>query len=197
MDERASISRRTRPRAVVRLAGALVALGALGPSAAPGADPPARAPVYLRLWVAPTGERLEGRLVDDDAESLVLQNDDWDKKHDTRRIARRDISRLEVRNRESKKGKGLLLGVAAGLGVAAIVGLTSKDYTKVEGCFLCWSKADQAGLTAVLTVPVGGLIGLAVAPGGQWTRVSSPDRLIGKAPSRAADGFSARVVLSF
>jgi len=176
----------------VALVPTLVPLNVLGAEAKPDAPP------YLRIRVGPSGKRIEGRLVDDDAQHLVLQNHDRESKVRTVRVPRKDIFRLEVRDRPSHRGKGALIGAGVGLGVAAIVGLASRDYSKDAGCLvLCWSKPEQGAAAALLTVPIGSLIGLGVSRGSHWTDVPSPERFTGKAPRRSADGLAAQIVLKF
>jgi hypothetical protein len=104
----------------------------------------------------------------------------------------------------ARRRKGAAIGALVGLGAAVAVGLAIGEdcsaFQEVDhplgdlvarlGRNLCYSKGETAGVLAILTVPAGALLGLAVAPGEKW-HPSSPDRLrVGITPVRGGAGLT-------
>jgi len=146
------------------------------------ADEPAPVAPGLRVRLtAPSvsGKRLVGTVVGLDDATLTLQREGG---KETLQVPRGAITTTEVSWRRSRKGKGAAIGALVGLGAAVVVGLAiGQDCETVppfEPLFdlLCLSNGESVGVLAILTVPAGALLGLAVAPGEKW-HPSSPDRL--------------------
>jgi len=126
------------------------------------------------------GKRVVGTLVGLDAATLTLQP-----KGSTRTIEvpRAAITRLEASRRPSQRGKGAGLGLLAGLGAAAVIGVMAGD-TCGPDSWLCFDKTATAAMAAVLTVPVGVLVGVGAARGERWEIYDSPRVHVGLGPVR-------------
>lgn len=176
-------------RRLVRNMTALIAV-VLGVSVARADEPaPVAAGARVRL-TAPSvsGKRLVGTLVGLDDTTLTLQRQGG---KETLQVPRGAITTTEVSWRRSRKGKGAAIGALVGLGAAVAIGLAAgdDDCSSVQDVgnpwldltahvlrTFCHSKGEMAAFAAILTVPAGALLGLAVAPGEKW-QPSSPDRL--------------------
>jgi hypothetical protein len=184
---------------------ALIALGVGVSVAQPDEPVPPVLGTRVRLTVpSVAGKRLIGIVRDVDDAMLTLQRD-GDK--GTLQVPRSAITKVEVSRRRSRKGKGAVIGMLVGLGAAVGVGLAegqdcgsppeddSFGYSFVFHS-LCFSKAETAFITGVLTVPVGTLLGLVAAPREKW-EVSSASRLkVAVAPVRGG-GVRAAVTVRF
>jgi hypothetical protein len=147
------------------------------------ADEPARvAPGPRVRLTAPSvsGQRLVGTVVGLDDATLTLQRQGGKERL---QVPRGAITTTEVSWRRSRKGKGAAIGALVGLGAAVVVGFALGDNCgntvpelELFISFACHTKAEFAAATAILTVPAGALLGLAVAPGEKW-QPSSLDRL--------------------
>jgi hypothetical protein len=126
-----------------------------------------------------------------------------------REVPRSAITRIEVSRRPSRRGKGVGIGVLAGLGAAVAIGIaTGDDCGSLPGPAeaddfvarlnrnLCMDNSATGLVAAILTVPVGAVIGMGAAGGEKWAR-TSPDRLrLAVKPTRTG-GLGAAVSLRF
>ena len=159
--------------------GAFMGLVAVGPVQADdtnGLSPGAR----VRL-TAPSvsGKRLVGTLRSlDDVTLTFLPRGATE----TMQVPRSAITGLEV-GRGSRRRKGAIIGAVAGLASGVVLGLaTGQDCSEPEfhdlfvalvgGC----RGTTRAAVISVATVPVGALLGFALAPGEKWETVT-PGRL--------------------
>jgi hypothetical protein len=141
-----------------------------------------------------SGRRLVGTLVGMDETSLTLRAD---KGKGTLAVPRNSITRLEVSRHPSRRGKGAGIGALVGIGAAVVLGVAagddcsfpparSEELDLVERLDrnLCFGKGETALAAAIVTVPLGTLLGYAAAPGERWV-ATSPDRLrVAVAPAR-------------
>jgi hypothetical protein len=154
------------------------------------ADEPVPVAPGLRVRLtAPSvsGKRLVGTVVALDDATLTLQRQGG---QETLQVPRGAMTTTEVSWRRSRKGKGAAIGGLVGLGAAVAIGLAAgEDCSPFQDVgdplgdavahFLrsfCYSKGEMAAVAAILTLPAGALLGLAVAPGEKW-QPSSLDRL--------------------
>jgi hypothetical protein len=108
-------------------------------------------------------------------------------------LDRQNVTKLDLSLRRSRRGRGALIGLGAGVAAAFLVGLASGSD---ENCTLvCFSAAELGGMLSVLLGPAGAAIGAGLAPGERWQPVA-PDRIRlgpGGAPRpRAAIAFTVR-----
>ena len=146
--------------------------------------------------VAPSVEKhdIVGQLVGDDDASLTIARVNSKGAAAKTVVPLVAVTRVEVSRASSKKGKGALIGAAAGLAVSITLGLTTGD-TNCSGKWLCFNQEETSIIWSVLTVPTGTLVGLLVAPGEKW-EVVDPRRLhVVVGPTRG--GGQIRFALSF
>src|SRR5438132_779879 len=110
------------------------------------------------------GKRVVGRLMAFDADSLKLQPEGA---RETLEVPRAAITRLEVSRRPARRGHGAVMGLLGGLGAAAVIGVMA-GHSCAPGAWLCFDRSDTAAMAAVLTVPLGVLVGIGAAPGERW-----------------------------
>ena len=163
------------------LVGGLIAV-VVGVSVAQADVPGPVAPGSRVRLTAPSVsvERLVGTVVGLDEATLTLQRQGAE---DTLQVPRGAITTFETSEHRSRKGKGAAIGALVGLGAAVALGLAVGEncgdpIPELEPLFsfVCLSKGEAAGVYAILTVPAGALLGLAVAPGEKW-HPSALDRL--------------------
>jgi len=93
---------------------------------------------------------------------------------ETLQVPRGAITTIETSWHRSRKGKGAGIGALVGLGTAVALGLAvgtnCGNVPELEPLLdaLCTSKGESAAVLAILIVPAGALLGLAVAPGEKW-----------------------------
>lgn len=162
----------------------------------------------VRVTLLSSGKRVVGRLVEAKEHELILRRKE-DDETDPLTVPRLDIKRLEVSERPSRRGFGAAIGAAAGVGAAVIVGVAAGEscpgrpsenslltFSQSLSSSLCFNRGETALLTALLTVPLGALLGAAMAPGELWQPVGDPDLALGIGLSPDG-GVSARVTLRF
>lgn len=134
------------------------------------------------------GKRVVGQFVAVDADTLRVQPQGTTEAVEVPRAA---ITRLELSSRPSRRGKGAGLGFLVGLGAAVAIGASADD-----DCWLCFSKPTTGLLAGVLTVPLGTLLGVALAPGERW-ETYPPERVrVAIGPARSG-GVRAAVSVRF
>jgi hypothetical protein len=142
---------------VTLLAQARVALPSEVVEARPGAT--------MRVTTGPMVEgAVVGRLVESDHDTITL---DAGSARTRIRIPRASITRMEVkkgRGRGDHAVIGALIGLGVGLGLAAI------EHSQCKGEWLCGTEFALP----LLTVPVGGLIGVAIPGNRRWVEATSP-----------------------
>jgi hypothetical protein len=162
----------------------------------------------VRITLLSSGKRFVGRLVEAKEHELILRRKE-DDKSDPLSVSRLDIKRLEVSERPSRRGFGAAIGAAAGVGAAVVVGVTAGEscpdhpsenslltFSQSLSSSLCFGRGETALLTALLTVPLGALLGTAIAPGELWQPVDERTLALGVGLSPGG-GVSARVTLRF
>lgn len=177
------------------LAVGLVA-GLVGAGAAQGDEPTgAGSGPRVRLTApAVSGKRLIGTLVRQDDATLTLQRQGA---KETMAVPRAAITRIEVSRHRSRRGKGAGIGALVGLGAAVVIGVAAgEDCYDGRARLICFDKGTMTAASALLTIPVGTLLGMAVAPGERW-QTTTPERLrVALAPVRGG-GVRASLSLRF
>jgi hypothetical protein len=137
-----------------------------------------------------------GQLARDDDENLTIERVNGEgAATKTFVVPRAQVTRVEVSQARSKKGKGALIGAAAGLAVGVGLGLATGD-TNCSGRWLCFNQEETSAIWSILTVPTGALVGALVAHGERWETVD-PSRLhVAVVPVRGR-GAQIRFALSF
>lgn len=178
--------------------------GAVGawPARATGVEESGEAP---RVRVTTRQGQLAGRLVAVRDEAIDLLQAEKGKAH-TRQISRAEILSLELSQRPSRKGRGLALGVVAGLGAALAIGgrcgSSRSGASCVVGATTCNDNvrhtdcAAFVALSGLLTVPLGAALGHGVAPGEKWGPADVTTLEVQPAVSRGG-GFGIRIALGF
>jgi hypothetical protein len=169
------------------------ALGAAGPGS--------------RVRVTTGNERFVGRLAEVRDETVVVKRPRG-KGTEMVEIRKLDIRRLEVSGGPGRRGRGAKIGALVGVGAAIAIGVAAgEDCTTVPGpaswenfteklnSNLCMGHTATGALSAVLTVPLGALVGYAVAPGEKWRSAGVPDLAVQPTVSRGGAGV--RVTLRF
>ena len=167
---------------VVALMASLVGVTAAPADEASPAGPGPR----VRL-TAPTvsGKRLIGTLVRLDEATLTLQQEGAKA---TLIVPRGSITRIELSRHRGRRGKGAGIGALVGIGAAVVLGVAAGEncdfpaarpenldlVERLDRSF-CFGKGEIALAAALVTVPLGTLLGYAAAPGERWV-VTSPDR---------------------
>ena len=137
--------------------------------------------------MAPGVGTIVGALVASDAEAVTLQT----AKGDLRRIPRAELRRLDVSRRPGRRGRGALIGLAAG----AVGGYIWAASTNPDGCTrseynFCFFDGplftdEQSGaMGAVALGALGAVVGALVAPGERWERVPDSAVRVSVAPAR-------------
>jgi len=166
--------------AVILLTAASVATGQL--AAAQGAAGPGS-----RVRVTTANERFVGRLATVRDETVVVKRSRGDRT-ETVEIRKVDIHRLEVSEGPGRRGRGAKIGALVGVGAAIAIGVaagedcmavpgpaTWENFTEKLNSNLCMGHGATGALSAVLTVPLGALVGYAVAPGEKWRSAGVPE----------------------
>jgi hypothetical protein len=162
----------------------------------------------VRVTLLSSGDRIVGQLVEAGDDDLVLRRQKGDQV-ERLRVPHLDVAKLEVSDRRSRKSLGAGIGVLVGVGTAVVVGLAAGEscspppaenslltFSQTLNSNLCIDRADAALLTAIVTIPVGALLGAVIAPGESWRPVDDRDLMlrVGAAPG---GGVSARVAFRF
>jgi hypothetical protein len=142
------------------LAGSSVAAAADAATAAPGS----------RVRVTTANGRMVGRFVELQGETLVLARDAGGEA-EALRVDRRAVVGIELSERRSRRGSWAARGALAGVVAAIVVGVVAGEDCS-SGDSLCFDHGSVALGTAALAVPVGALVGVAVAPGEKWRPVA-------------------------
>jgi hypothetical protein len=159
-----------------------------------------------RVRVTTAEGRLVGRVVTVRGETLVFERAG---RADTLEIRRPEILALEVSERPSRRGRGAAIGALVGVGAAVAIGVAGGDtctaspgpadwgnLTERINSNLCFGHAETALLSGILTVPLGALVGVAIAPGEKWRPVGMNQLSVGATASRGG-GVGLRVTLRF
>jgi hypothetical protein len=100
-------------------------------------------------------------------------------------VPRSAVTRIEVSRRASRKGRGAAIGALVGIAAAVAIGASADGCPAVDpndhglGAALsriCFGKTMTGVGAGILTVPLGVLFGLGIAPGEKWAPTTS-DRL--------------------
>ena len=166
-------------RVAVALAGVLALVTAVNAAEdTPQLEPGTR----VRVESATAQERLVGRLLGLDEESLNLQVED---EEEPRLLPREDITALAVSRGRRSRGWGALIGAGIGIAFGAAMGLGAwKDADDYPG----WM---ESAMRAFFLAPIGALFGLAMPPGERWEDMPLDNvRLsVGPVPGRGASVF--------
>jgi hypothetical protein len=178
---------------------------ALVAAAPASADEPAVA-AGTRVRVTTAEKRLVGRVVTVRDDILVLQRG---AEEDPLEIRRPDVLAIEVSERTSRRGKGAKIGALAGLGGAIALGVVAGEscspppghvgwgnLTEALDANMCFSHAETAFMGGILLVPLGALVGLAVAPGEKWRPAGASGLSVQAGPSRGG-GVGLRLAVRF
>ena len=93
-------------------------------------------------------------------------------------------------------GAAIAIGVAAGEDCKAVPGpATWGNFAEKLNSNLCMGHTATGALSALLTVPLGALVGYAVAPGEKWRSAGVPELTVQPTVSRGGAGV--QVVLRF
>ena len=183
-------------------------INGVGGATAAGAELPAPAVSGARVRVtapAVSGARLVGTVIGIDETRLTLSAG----KGRTVEVPRSAITRLEVSRHPSRRGKGAGIGALVGVGAAIVIGVAAGDdcgsrparpeeLDLVERLDfnLCFGRGELALASALLTVPLGTVLGYAAAPGERWAP-TSPDRLRLAVAPTGGGGVGASLSLRF
>ena len=137
---------------------------------------------------APGIGKLTGSLVASDVDALTLRT----AKGDLRRVPRADVRKLEVSRRPGRRGRGALIGLAAGAIGGYIWGASSNpdgcQPSEYNFCFFgagpLFSDQESGAMGAVLFSGIGALVGTIVAPGEKWERITDSRVRVSVAPAR-------------
>ncbi len=93
-------------------------------------------------------------------------------------IPRRDVTRLEVSTKRSRRGRAAGIGALVGLGVGAALGYAAGDdcNTPDAPSIVCIPRPASAGGVGLVGAALGAAIGAAVGPGEKW-EVRDPGRI--------------------
>jgi hypothetical protein len=149
-----------------------------------------------------SGKRLVGVLVSLDETTLRIEREEG---QPPIAVPRASITKIETSRHGSRKGQGAAIGLLFGVATAVVVGVTAgSDCAKADdgdpyfhfGTILCYNRSETTAFTAVLTVPLGALLGAVGSPGEKW-EVMGADRLrLAVTPARGG-GVRAAVALRF
>jgi hypothetical protein len=199
--------RRNVSRAVMALCFCAVLVG-LSSEAPAGEASWVGAGSRVRVTLLSSGDRIVGRIVEADDDAIVLRRQKGDQ-IERLRVPRLDIRKLEVSQRRSRRGRGAGIGALVGVGTAVVLGVVAGEscsppptenslltFSQSLDSSLCFSHAETALLTAIVTIPVGALLGAAIAPGESWRPVDDHHLMLSVGPA-SGGGVSARVTLRF
>jgi hypothetical protein len=161
-----------------------------------------------RLRVTTAQGRFVGRVVSLSDEALELARGK-DERGKALRIPRRDVIKLEVSERPGRRGRGATIGALVGLGAAVAIGVAGGEtcgsdpgpgswdnFTEKLDYNLCFGRTETAVLSGILTVPLGALLGAAIAPGEKWRPAGARDLSMSAVAPRGG-GIGVRVSLRF
>ena len=147
--------------------------------------------VRVRIWGTTGGAPLKGNILTLDDRTLTLEVAG----QTMPAVVQRDtITRLDVSGGRRSRGKGALVGAGLGLLVGVAIGLASGSDD--PNTFLAYSAGDKALLSAILTTPLGALVGVAVPPGERWKRALL-DHVKVSVGTRRGRGVAASVSLTY
>lgn len=194
------MGRRRNHLGIILLTAASLATGE--PAVAQGAGGPGS-----KVRVTTANERFVGRLAAVRGETVVVERARAGHT-ETVEIRKTDIRRLELREKTHRKGRGAKIGALAGLGAAIAIGVaagedcksvpgpaTWENFTEKLNSNLCMSHTATGALSALLTVPLGALVGFVVTPGERWRSAGVPQLVVQPAVSRGGAGV--QVMLRF
>jgi hypothetical protein len=160
-----------------------------------------------RIRVTTAKGRTVGELAEVRGETLVLKRPHGDQVERVE-VRKAEIVVLERSERRSRKGTGAMIGALAGVGASVAVGLLAGDECQsvpgpaTWGNFvdklnsnLCFSKGDTMVMGGLLFVPLGALVGYAVAPGEKWKAVGVSNLVVRPVVSR--NGAAVQVAIRF
>jgi hypothetical protein len=161
-----------------RLVSVALALGLAVEATAPSAI---AGDVGGKVRITTARGKLVGRLgaVTDEAVELVRERKGG---FETLAIPRRDALAFEVSDGPGRRGRGAKLGAIAGICAAVAVGVLGGSNCPVDpgpradivqrlDHNLCFGRAETGVAGGILTIPLGTLLGAALAPGERWRRV--------------------------
>jgi hypothetical protein len=143
-------------------------------------------------------------------DDLLLLERQRDGAVDRLSLQRKDIRRLEVSERRSRKGKGALVGMVVGVTGGVLLGVlggdascgvaagpaTLENFTSSLHSSLCIGKGEGAFMAAFLLGPLAASVGAAVAPGEKWRQVDVT-RVSFRVTTAAGGGGAVRISVSF
>jgi hypothetical protein len=181
---------------------AVVSLASSSPVRAAEEKPP-----QSRIRVTTVKGRTVGALAEVRGETLVLERPRGERVERVE-IRKAEIVVLERSERRSHKGTGAMIGALAGVGAGVAFGLLAGDECEsVPGpatlsnlvdklnSNLCFSKGDTMVLGGILFVPLGALVGYAVAPGEKWKAIGISELVVRPVVSR--NGAGVQVAIRF
>ena len=153
---------------------------------------------WVRVTTAEPARTYEGRVRELSDESLIIESSEPSEialrgtKAPTRTgdavvVPRTAITRVDLRERASRKGMGALIGAGAGIVIGFAAGSAGSSGS---GTIVAFDPAAVAVTGAIL----GAVIGVAVAPGAKWQKGIPLDRLrVSAGPVRRGARFSMTV----
>jgi hypothetical protein len=181
---------------------ACLSLGVARPAAADEVNP---AP-GTRVRVTTARKRVVGRVLAVRDDLLLLERDG---KRDPLKIRRPDVLRVEVSERRSARGRGASIGFLVGLGGAIALGVLAGEscpappdhngwdtFAETLNSNLCFGRAETALLAGIVTVPLGTLLGAAVAHGERWRPLNASRVSFAVGPVRGG-GAGVRLAIAF
>jgi hypothetical protein len=159
-----------------------------------------------RVRVTTAKGRFVGSLMTVRGDTLVLERAG---RADALEIHRPEILALEMSERPSRRRKGAAIGALVGIGAAVALGALGGDTCTASSgpadwgnlaerlnSNLCFGHTETAFLSGILTVPLGALLGVAIAPGEKWRPAGVDEISMGATASRAG-GLGLQVTLRF
>ena len=145
-------------------------------------------------------QRVVGRLAEVRVETIVVKRPQGDRT-ETLEIRKLDIHQLEVSRGPGRRGRGARIGALVGVGAAIAIGVAAGEecqsvpgpatwgnFTEKLNSNLCMGHGATGALSAILTVPLGALVGYAVAPGEKWRSAGVPELSVQPSVSRGGAG---------
>jgi hypothetical protein len=159
-----------------------------------------------RVRVTTAKGRLVGRVVTVRGEALVLERAG---RAETIEIQRPEMLALEMSTRPGRRGRGAAIGALVGIGAAVAIGVAGGDTCTASpgpadwgnliekiNSNLCFGHAETALLSGILTVPLGALLGVAIAPGEKWRPAGVGELSVQAGPSPGG-GVGVRLTVGF
>ncbi len=189
-----------------RLLAVILGLATLAAGPSASAEETTASAVGPRVRVTTAKGRLVGHVVTVRGETLVFERAG---RADTLEIRRPEILALEVSERPSRRGRGAAIGALVGIGAAVAIGVAGGDtctgspgpadwgnFTEKLNSNLCFSHTETAALSGILTIPLGALLGLAIAPGEKWRPAGVGELSVHAGPSPGG-GVGVRLTIGF